>query len=236
MAAVWAQWEHVTKVDPDKPLHDGDSYVGIADTGTDALILGGTTNVTEARIQPILNALSSTEIPIFVEPTYRPSSSHTDALSGYLLPVVLNADDTMWITGAHHEWVRSSNLEWDYVHPEAYIVLNPTSSVATYTQADCDLDVDDVVAYAELAEQILGQEIVYLEYSGTLGDPAVVAVTRNTLSSAQLFYGGGIHDYDSAYEMANVADTVVVGDVLHEAGIETVEETVRGTRDAKRDS
>ena len=236
MAAAWAQWDHITKVDPDKALHDEGTYASIADTGTDAIIIGGTTNVTEARVQPILDALSATEIPIFVEPTYRPTQSHTEALSGYLLPIVLNADDPLWITGAHHEWVRSSDLEWDYVHPEAYIVLNPASSVATYTQADCDLDIDDVVAYAELAEQVLGQQIVYLEYSGTLGDPAVVAATRDALSSAQLFYGGGIHDYDSAYEMASVADTVVVGDVLHDAGLEAVEETVRGTRDAKHDS
>ncbi|MFH5802108.1 phosphoglycerol geranylgeranyltransferase [Haladaptatus sp. CMAA 1911] len=236
MAAAWAQWDHITKVDPDKALHDEDTYASIADTGTDAIIIGGTTNVTEARVQPILDALSDAEIPIFVEPTYRPTIPHIEALSGYLLPIVLNAGDTMWITGAHHEWVRSSNLEWESVHPEAYIVLNPASAVATYTQADCDLDTDDVVAYAELAEQILGQEIVYLEYSGTLGDPAVVAATRNALSSAQLFYGGGIHDYDSAYEMANVPDTVVVGDVLHDAGIEAVEATVRGARDAKHES
>ena len=142
----------------------------------------------------------------------------------------------MWITGAHHEWVRSSNLEWDYIHPEAYLVLNPRSSVAMYTQADCDLDVDDVVAYAKLAEQVFGQQIVYLEYSGALGDPAIVAAARDILSLAQLFYGGGIHDYDSAYEMAKVADTVVVGDVLHDAGIEAVEETVRGAKDGQHES
>ncbi|WP_231188711.1 phosphoglycerol geranylgeranyltransferase [Haladaptatus sp. DYF46] len=236
MAAAWTQWEHVTKVDPDKALHGGDSYAGIADTGTDAIIIGGTTNVTEARVQPILDALSSTEIPIFVELTYRPSSFHTESLSGYLLPIVLNADDPLWITGAHHEWVRSSDLEWEAVHPEAYIVLNPASAVATYTRADCDLDVDDVIAYAELAEQVLGQQIVYLEYSGMLGDPAAVAATRDALSSAQLFYGGGIHDYNSAYEMAGVADTVIVGDVLHDAGLKAVAETVRGARDVHHDS
>lgn len=236
MAAAWAQWEHVTKVDPDKTLHDGDTYAGIADTGTDAIIIGGTMNVTEARVQPILDALASATIPVFVEPTYRPTQSHTETLSGYLLPIVLNADDPLWITGAHHEWVRISDLEWDYVHPEAYIVLNPASSVATLTQADCNIETDNIVAYVELAEQILGQKIVYLEYSGTLGDPAVVAAARDALSSAQLFYGGGIHDYDSAYEMASVADTVVVGDVLHDAGIEAVKETVRGTRDAKHES
>ncbi|GAA0196453.1 geranylgeranylglyceryl/heptaprenylglyceryl phosphate synthase [Haladaptatus pallidirubidus] len=140
MAAAWAQWEHVTKVDPDKALHGGDTYTGIADTGTDALIIGGTTNVTESSVQSILDALASTEIPIFVEPTYRPTQFHTEAFSGYLLPIVLNANDPLWITGAHYEWVRSSDLEWGSVHPEAYIVLNPASSVATYTQAGCDLE------------------------------------------------------------------------------------------------
>jgi phosphoglycerol geranylgeranyltransferase len=236
MAAAWAQWEHVTKVDPDKALHERDTYAAIATTGTDAIIIGGTTNVTESSVQSILAALTPAEIPIFVEPTYRPTQFHREGLAGYLVPIVLNADDPLWITGAHHEWVRSSDLEWDYVHPEAYIVLNPASSVATYTQANCDLDVDDVVAYAELAEHILGQEIIYLEYSGTLADPAVVAAARDALSSARLFYGGGIHDYDSAYEMASVADTVIVGDVLHEAGIEAVEETVRGAQVAHQDS
>lgn len=189
MAGVWAQWEHVTKVDPDKALRDGDTYADIADTGTDALIIGGTTNVTEARVHPILAAFASTEIPIFVEPTYRPTRFQTEPLSGYLVPIVLNADDTMWIIGAHHEWARSSDPEWEYVQPEAYIVLNPASSVAAYTQANCELSIDDVVAYAELAEQILGQEIVYLEYSGRLGDPSVVAAARDALSSALLFYG-----------------------------------------------
>jgi phosphoglycerol geranylgeranyltransferase len=235
MVTSWANWEHVTKIDPDKALHDGDTYAGIADTGTDALIVGGTTNVTESSVQSILDALTSTEIPIFIEPTYRPSSQ-TASLSGYLLPIVLNAEDTIWITGAHHEWVRSSDLNWEFVRSEAYIVLNPASSVATLTQADCDLDTADIVAYAELAEQILGQKIVYLEYSGTFGDPAVVAAVHDALSSAQHFYGGGIHDYDSAYEMASVADTVIVGDVLHDAGLEVVEATVRGARDAKHES
>ncbi|WP_435158749.1 geranylgeranylglyceryl/heptaprenylglyceryl phosphate synthase [Haladaptatus sp. DFWS20] len=94
MAAAWAQWDHITKVDPDKALHDEDTYAGIADTGTDAIILGGTTNITESKVQSILDVLSSTAIPIFIEPTYRPSSSsQTEALVGYLLPIVLNADE-----------------------------------------------------------------------------------------------------------------------------------------------
>ncbi len=82
-------------------------------------------------------------------------------------------------------------------------MLNPASAVATVTQVTCDLTTAEVTAYAQVAEQFLGQEIVYLEYSGTLGDPDLIAAVREALSSVTLFYGGGIHEYD----LAPVADT-----------------------------
>ncbi|WP_255767591.1 geranylgeranylglyceryl/heptaprenylglyceryl phosphate synthase [Haladaptatus halobius] len=49
-----------------------------------------------------------------------------------------------------------------------------------------------------------------------------------------MVYGGGIHDYDSAYEIASVADTVIVGVILHEKGVEAVHETVRGIHDVRQ--
>src|SRR5699024_1033712 len=123
------------------------------------------------------------------------------------------------------------DIDWDRTHTEAYIVMNPDASVAEYTQANCDLDSEEVAAYAETAEQMFGQEIIYIEYSGTFGDPEMVAAASGALSDATLFYGGGIHDYESANEMAGHADTVVVGDLVHDAGCEAVRETVRGAKD-----
>jgi len=115
---------------------------------------------------------------------------------------------------------------------EAYIVLNPDSAVATLTEADCDLDADDVAAYAQVAERMFGQKIVYLEYSGTFGDPGVVGQTQDALDEATLFYGGGIHDYESARTMGQHADVIVVGDLVHEEGVDAVEQTVRGAKEA----
>ncbi len=57
---------------------------------------------------------------------------------------------------------------------------------------------------------------------------------RNALSSATLFYGGGIHEYDSASEMATVADTVGVDGLVHEHGITALKETVHGAHDAQQ--
>jgi phosphoglycerol geranylgeranyltransferase len=90
-----------------------------------------------------------------------------------------------------------------------------------------------VAAYAEIAERMFGQEIVYIEYSGTFGDAEKVAAAQDALDDATLFYGGGIHDYDSAYQMAKHADVVVVGDLVHDEGVDAVVETVEGARDAQ---
>jgi phosphoglycerol geranylgeranyltransferase len=155
-----------------------------------------------------------------------------DALEGYLVPVVMNAGDVSWITGAHKEWVRIDIIDWSRTHTEAYIVMNPDASVAQLTNADCEQSADDVAAYAKVAERMFGQEIVYVEYSGTYGDPEKVAAAADALDDATLFYGGGVHDYDSAHRMARHADVIVVGDLLHDEGVDAVRETVEGARDA----
>jgi phosphoglycerol geranylgeranyltransferase len=79
---------------------------------------------------------------------------------------------------------------------------------------------------------MFGQEIVYVEYSGTFGDTEKVAAAHDALDDATLFYGGGIHDYESANEMAAHSDVIVVGDLLHDEGVDAVRETVKGAKDA----
>jgi len=78
---------------------------------------------------------------------------------------------------------------------------------------------------------MFGQEIVYVEYSGTFGDPATVEAAAAALEDSTLFYGGGIHDYDTAATMAAHADVVVVGDLVHDEGCEAVRETVEGAKE-----
>lgn len=231
----WEDWDHIVKIDPDKTLLDGESVEDIGTTGTDAIIVGGTMGMTEEKMTRVIEACSGVSVPVFIEPSHAGVVVHDDALDGYLVPVVINAGDISWLTGVHKEWVRLDNaIDWDQTFPEAYIVLNPDSSVGELTAADCDLEPNEVAAYAEVAEQLFGQSIVYLEYSGMIGEPSFLRTTANVLDTADLFYGGGIHDYDSAYEMAQYADTIIVGDLIHDEGIEAVRETVRGAQDAKQ--
>jgi len=233
MSAPWADWDHIVKIDPDKTLVDGETFEDVCATGTDALEIGGTTGMTEEKMARVVEATAAHDIPVYIEPSNVASVVHCDGLDGYLVPIVLNAGDVVWTTGAHKEWARlDDDIDWARTFTEAYVVLNPESSVAEYTEADCGLAADDVGAYAEIAERMFGQEIVYVEYSGTFGDPELVQAATDNVESATVFYGGGISDYDSAYQMGSRADTVVVGDLVHDEGIDAVRETVRGANDA----
>jgi len=232
--SIWADWDHIIKIDPDKTLVESETFEDVAATGTDAIEIGGTTGMTEEKMARVVEACGAHDIPVYIEPSNPASVVHSDRHDGYLIPVVMNAGDVTWITGAHKEWIRiDDDIDWSRTFTEAYIVLNPDASVATYTEANCALDADDVAAYAEAAEHLLGQEIIYVEYSGMLGDTEKVAAAADALDDATLFYGGGIHDYDSARTMAQHADTIVVGDLVHEEGVDAVRETVEGAKAGK---
>jgi phosphoglycerol geranylgeranyltransferase len=236
MTAPWDDWDHVLKVDPDKELVDGETFEDVCATGTDAIEIGGTTGMTREKMETVVEACSKYGVPLYQEPSNPAVVIEDDALDGYLIPTVFNAGDSFWVTGAHKEWVRIENgLDWSRTHTEAYVVLNSDSSVAEYTEADCDQSPDDVAAYAAVAERLFGQEIVYIEYSGTFGDPETVAAAADALRESTLFYGGGVGDYDTAHEMGQYADVVVVGDLLHDEGCAAVRETVEGVKDAHAD-
>jgi len=236
MTTPWDEWDHVLKVDPDKELVAGETFEDVCATGTDAIEIGGTTGMTREKMERVVDACAKYGVPLYQEPSNPAVVIDDDALDGYLIPTVFNAGDSFWVTGAHKEWVRIENgLDWSRTHTEAYIVLNPDSSVAEYTDADCDQSPDDVAAYAAVAEKLFGQEIVYIEYSGTLGDPETVQAAADALDDATLFYGGGVGDYESAHEMGQYADVVVVGDLLHDEGCDAVRETVEGAKGAHTD-
>lgn len=232
MSTPWADWEHVVKLDPDKSLVAGETFEDVCETGTDALEIGGTTGMTEEKMERVIAACGKYDVPVYQEPSNPAVVVERDELDGYLVPTVLNAGDPFWLAGAHKEWARMDDVDWARTHAEGYVVLNPESSVAEYTEADCDLSAEDVAAYAEVAEHQLGQPIVYVEYSGTFGDPEIVGAAADALDEAALFYGGGVHDYDTARRMARHADTVVVGDLVHDEGCDAVRETVEGAKEA----
>ena len=209
----WKNWKHVTKLDPDKylSLEDLETLVG---SGTDAFMISGTQNITNTNVGQLISLLKDFKIPKILEPV-TPDAVLDGDVDYIFVPLVLNAGDLKWIVGKHKDWIQNHKIKWEKVIPEAYIVMNPESAVAKLTKSKTDLTPDEIIAYAQYAEKYLRLPIVYMEYSGTYGDPILVKRLRESLTEASLFYGGGIDSQVTAAEMLRYADVIVVGNVVY---------------------
>jgi phosphoglycerol geranylgeranyltransferase len=209
----WKKWIHITKLDPDKSLSHDDLKT-IVESGTDAIMVSGTQNITNKNVSQLISLLKDYEIPKILEPA-TPDAVVAEDVDYVFVPLVLNTGDLNWIIGKHKDWILNHPIDWDKVIPEAYIVMNPESAVAKLTKSKTSLIADEVIAYAHYAERYLGLPIVYLEYSGTYGDPRLVKQLHTSLRDATLFYGGGIDTQSTAAEMMRYADVIVVGNVVY---------------------
>ncbi|EHQ35670.1 Geranylgeranylglyceryl phosphate synthase [Methanoplanus limicola DSM 2279] len=225
----WKKWRHITKLDPDKILNPAD-IEDIATSGTDALMLSGTLNITEENLTLLREQVREYGVPMVVEPA-DPSAVLYEGIQGLFVPSVLNTPDITWVVGKHQYWVKKNrNINWDMVVPEAYIVLNPDSSVGKVTKALCNISIDEVVAYATVADRYFKFPIVYIEYSGTYGNPEVVKAVSEVMEYSVLYYGGGINCGEKAAEMGEFADTIVVGNAVYDEGAKALIETVKAVK------
>lgn len=225
MHTRWKNWVHVTKLDPDKMLPPG-AIAEIASSGTDALMLSGTLNVTAANMASLAKEARASGLPLVVEPA-GPEAVLWEGVDLVFIPSVMNSTDVQWIVGKHRSWVQSQQVQWEKVVPEAYIVLNPDSAVGRVTKAASTLTDREVASFATLADYYFHFPIVYIEYSGMYGNPAVVKAAAQAVGSAAVYYGGGIDSAEKAAEMARYADTIVVGNAVYDKGIGVLKETVR---------
>jgi putative glycerol-1-phosphate prenyltransferase len=218
------EWKHVFKLDPDKEITDED-LEKICESGTDAIIVGGSDNITEDNVLNIMSRIRRYLIPCVLEVST--AESIIPGFDLYFIPTVLNSRSTNWIIDLHHEAVKEFGdiMNWDELFVEGYCILNPDCKAATLSEANADLSIDDVVAYARVAENMFNLPIFYLEYSGKLGDISVVEKTKKVLTNTKLFYGGGISSAEEAERFAQYADVVVIGNIIYtdlHAALQTV--------------
>lgn len=218
------QWKHVFKLDPNKEISDSDLEM-VCESGTDAIIVGGTDDVTLDDVINMLARVRRFSVPCVLEVSNL--DSITPGYDFYFIPMVLNSQDKKWVIDVQHEAIKTYGkmMDWDEVMVEGYCILNPDSKAFHYTNSKVPND-EDVIAYAEMAEKMFHMPIFYMEYSGAFGDKQLVKEVSNILDNTSLFYGGGIKTAEQAKEMSTFADVVIIGNGIYEdlkSALKTVE-------------
>lgn len=211
----YKDWRHVFKLDPNKPITDHE-LASLCQSGTDAVIVGGTDGVTFDNTIDLLSKIRRFTVPCILEVSTLEAVS--PGFDYYFIPTILNSPDAKWFKDLHHKAVKEYEklLNWEELVMEGYCILNEHSKVAQLTRAHTNLLDEDVIAYATLAEKMFQLPIFYVEYSGQYGDPQLIEKVARKLTKTSLFYGGGINSSEKAHEMAQYADTIVVGNAIYE--------------------
>lgn len=222
------EWRHVFKLDPNKEISE-EHLERICESGTDAVIVGGTDGVTLENVLDLMARIRRFTVPCVLEVSS--IETITPGFDLYFIPTILNSEDSKWITGLHHHAVKEFGdiMDWEEIVMEGYCIMNKDCKAAKLTSANAEITNDDVRAYAMLAEKMFQLPIFYLEYSGQYGNVDLVADVKRVLNQTTLFYGGGIATLPQAEEMSKHADVIVVGNAIYE-NFENALKTIKAVR------
>ncbi|HLR53962.1 MAG TPA: heptaprenylglyceryl phosphate synthase [Pseudogracilibacillus sp.] len=207
------EWKHVFKLDPAKEISES-ALEALCYSGTDAIIVGGTDNITFDAVLEMLSRVRRFPIPVILE--ISELEAITPGYDYYFIPMVLNSRDKSWVMDKQHQAIKEykSVMNWKETMMEGYCIMNEDSKA--FQKTNCLLPPkEDVLAYAFMAEHIFHLPIFYLEYSGVYGDSQLVKHVSEELKQTTLFYGGGISNASEAREMSAYADVIVVGNSIY---------------------
>ena len=210
---------HMTLLDPDKqsPEDAGRLAAAAAESGSDAIMIGGSTGVTQEKVDATVLAIKkAVSIPTILFPASAANlSRHADAL--YFMSL-LNSRDPRLIVGEQRRaapLVKKWGLE---TIPMAYLVVEPGMRAGEVGQAEPipRSQPQAAVEYA-LAAQMLGMWLVYLEAGSGAPEPVPAPMIRAVREALDipLIVGGGIRTPEAAAGVARAgADIVVTGTVV----------------------
>ena len=213
---------HMTLLDPDKqaPAEAAALSSEAAAAGTDAIMIGGSTGVTQNKVDAtVLAVKEAAKVPVILFPASAANlSPHADAL--YFMSL-LNSRDPRLIIGEQRlaaPVVRAWGLE---TIPMAYLVIEPGMRAGEVGDAELISRKNPTVAvqYA-LAAQLLGMKLVYLEAGSGAPEPVpdrLIHAVREAIE-IPLVVGGGIRTPGAAKAAIRAgADIVVTGTIVEVA-------------------
>lgn len=231
---------HMTLLDPAKqPISvAGDISEKAAAAGTDAIMVGGSTGVTQDNLDRTVDQIKSRcALPVI----YFPSGANAIAkrCDAVYFMSMLNSRNVRNLTG--EQWKGAPVIKSLGLEPLSmgYIIVEPGMKVGEVGEADV-VERDDVaraVGYAVAAE-FFGMAFVYLEAGSGAPQPVpeemVRAVKKNV--GIPVIVGGGITDPELAGGLSSAgADIVVTGTLVEngdfEAPLRAIVEAVHDSAD-----
>lgn len=244
MQLDWTGIDHVTKVDPEKPMPSDPASLLAA---TDLVMVGGSDGVTEENTLETIESVrdAAPDIPVFQEPysADQVTIDTVEAVDVLSIPAVYNGDHDHFV-GKHLSMyaelaskpssmlgtslpivggmIESKGEEvladvTTKIVGEGYVIQHVESAAAATSGATEPFTTEQVAGAALATETFYDFPIFYVEYSGTYGGPEDVAAAATHLEDTVLLYGGGIDSAAKAEEILEAgADAIVVGDCFHD--------------------
>src|SRR5689334_20269735 len=149
-SAIFMEWRHLFKLDPDREISD-ERLDAICMSGTDAIIVGGSSGVTFDNTVDLMSRIRRYEVPCALE-----VSNEEAAVPGfdhYFIPLVLNTDKAEWMAGRQIQALRKFGafIPWENTSAEGYLILNGDAEAAKLTSATSSLDAEGVTAHIYMA-------------------------------------------------------------------------------------
>ena len=217
---------HMTLLDPDKQEPDAAGQIaGSAESiGTDAIMLGGSTGVTQELLDHTVTSIKErVSVPVILFPTAASAVSlKADAI--YFMSL-LNSRNPKYILGEQMRaaaLIKKSGLE---AISMGYIIVEPGMEAGMVGEAELVRrnDVKSAVGYSVAAE-LLGMSLIYLEAGSGATEPipqGLISGVKNAVD-VPILVGGGIRDAEKARNALSAgADIIVTGSIVEEQGIST---------------
>ncbi len=213
---------HMTLIDPAKqaPNQSGDIAVKAKSAGSDAIMVGGSTGVTQENLDSTVDHIKKRcDLPVI----YFPSGANAIArrCDAIYFMSMLNSKNVRNITGEHWRGapiIKKLGLETISM---GYVIVEPGMKVGEVGEADLVKreDVARAVGYG-MAAEFFGMDLVYLEAGSGAPEPVPSAMIRSVKESIDipLVVGGGVTSAEKAGEVARSGADIVVTGTLIENG------------------
>lgn len=229
---------HMTLLDPAKqdPAVSGEIAAKAEAAGTDAIMVGGSTGVTQENLDACVEHIKRRcQLPVI----YFPSGAHAIAskCDAIYFMSVLNSRNVRNVTGEHVKGVHVIKKMGIEPISMGYVIVEPGMKVGEVGEADLVRrgDLQTVVGYA-LTTEFFGMDLLYLEAGSGAPEPVpedMIGAVRRSVS-IPIVVGGGIVRPDQAAAVAAAgADIVVTGTLVengdYERNLKLIVKSVHGS-------